>query len=594
MSVPLCRCRVLYIGSAVPTITKDGLQGIQQPLKEKYIGENGQELKGIDAWLSVWSNGILLEYVDGTKTVEHAFYPIQSLHYCAAVRYVQVNAFTLEAQGRFLPLDAPMAQHHANPNNPSHPPLFAAIFRRQTGVKVLECHGFICTSEHAANSLVRCCFHSYADTTYMRLNDKRDKNRSRSESPIESEQQASEMEPLQDEGPKEDQEWQDRAIDRKTWQWRQKSGEYDTSSMVSSLYVKKSPKKGKKTDTQSEVYEHENAVVPFTAQQRRGGSQTDVRVNGVNQEENYYTFSGGPPGATFVPPGPNQPQDQRTPSSARRGPRLAAYPPPFPPPHFMKGHPPPFFGPYPPPPPHFMPMPPPPGVRGGSMPPPPHMRFGFAPPPMFPGFYPPPPHFFHAQRPQSPVAGDGPIITEAIYDTYPRRHFEEPIYGPGSHYGTHGTHTPNPASHYGIHTVPNTPGQNAYRVNQNRGEHRAASPSQQYYEGYYDTYKSRQKKESDSDTSVDDSQFWEAYEAGAYKKPTKGDTLGRGRADKSPAPSRVHGVQASVDSTTPQRRNKDFTPSGNRRSRPISPPADYERNSVLIDGNAQVRQAAVF
>lgn len=26
---PLCKCRVLYIGSAVPTITKDGLQGIQ-------------------------------------------------------------------------------------------------------------------------------------------------------------------------------------------------------------------------------------------------------------------------------------------------------------------------------------------------------------------------------------------------------------------------------------------------------------------------------------------------------------------------------------------------------------------------------------
>ncbi|CAD5219343.1 unnamed protein product [Bursaphelenchus xylophilus] len=573
MSVPLCRCRVLYIGSAVPTITKDGLQGIQQPLKEKYIGENGAELKGIDAWLSVWSNGILLEYIDGSKTVEHAFHPIQSLHYCAAVRYVQVNAFTLGAEGRFLPLDAPMAQPHANPNNPSHPPIFAAIFRRQTGVKVLECHGFICTSERAANALVRSCFHSYADTTYMRLNDRRAKDRSRSESPLESEQQASEMEPLGDEQPKDDQEWQDRAIDRKTWQWRQqKGGEYDTSSMVSSLYVKRTPKKSKKLDTQSEVYEHETAVVPFTTQQRRAGSQTDVRVNGVQQEETYYTFSGGPPGATFVPPPPGgqpPPPAHPTPSSARRGPRMAAYPPPFPPPHFMKPHHlPPHMFPFPPPPPHFM-MPPP--HRPTSMPPP-HLRFGFAPPPppMFPGFFPPPPPHFYGQRPRSPVAGDGPIITEAIYDTYPRRHFEEPIYGP-----------PNGA----------VPGQNVYRG-------RAASPSQQYYEGYYDTYKSRQKKESDSDTSVDDSQFWEAYEAGAYKKPApKSETLTRRTGvDKSPAPSRVHGVQQSTDSATPigQRRNKEFTPQANRRTRPITPPADYERNSVLIESGTQVRQAAVF
>lgn len=84
-----------------------------------------------------------------------------------------------------------MAQPQANPNNPSHPPIFAAIFRRQTGVRVLECHSFICTSERAANSLVRCCFKSYVDTTYMRMNDKRAiRDRSRSESPLESEQQA--------------------------------------------------------------------------------------------------------------------------------------------------------------------------------------------------------------------------------------------------------------------------------------------------------------------------------------------------------------------------------------------------------------------
>lgn len=50
VAVPYCRCRVLYIGSAVPTITKDGLQGIQQPLRERYPVDEGADTKGIDSW----------------------------------------------------------------------------------------------------------------------------------------------------------------------------------------------------------------------------------------------------------------------------------------------------------------------------------------------------------------------------------------------------------------------------------------------------------------------------------------------------------------------------------------------------------------
>lgn len=83
MTVPLCRCRVLYIGSAVPLQSKDGLQGIQQPLRERYPINENTETKGIDSWLSVWSNGLLLEYIDGSKKTESAFFPIITLHYCA-------------------------------------------------------------------------------------------------------------------------------------------------------------------------------------------------------------------------------------------------------------------------------------------------------------------------------------------------------------------------------------------------------------------------------------------------------------------------------------------------------------------------------
>lgn len=166
-STPICRCRVLYLGSAVPHVTKDGLQGIQEPLRELYPEQGAHGARGIDSWLSVWSNGLLLENVDENHKKVTRFFPIDSLHYCAAVRYVLVpekSSVSSSTQPRFLPLDSPFARSP----NPNHPPLFAAILRRTTGIKVLECHAFICKREVAANALVRCCFHAYADSSYAK------------------------------------------------------------------------------------------------------------------------------------------------------------------------------------------------------------------------------------------------------------------------------------------------------------------------------------------------------------------------------------------------------------------------------------------
>lgn len=165
-STPICRCRVLYLGSSVPHITKDGLQGIQEPLRELYPEQGASGARGIDSWLSVWSNGLLLENVDENHKKVTRFFPIESLHYCAAVRYVMVpnSSPNMAAPPRFLPLDSPFARHP----NAQHPPLFAAILRRTTGIKVLECHAFICKREMAANALVKCCFHAYADASYAK------------------------------------------------------------------------------------------------------------------------------------------------------------------------------------------------------------------------------------------------------------------------------------------------------------------------------------------------------------------------------------------------------------------------------------------
>lgn len=296
---PLCRCRVIYLGSSVPHKTKNGLHGIQDPLKNLYPEERFQYKQqqdvssclgadqmdsatqisnsnkpqyntidishlssdlGIDSWLSVWSNGILLENVDEFGREIKRFFHIGSLHYCAAVRFFDtrtletsqapnqpqprsvINRIQAQVKNKkqdthkedttssqldqnnnnesnqndnhnsyrksfdsmdgahqenpdkpigasgdelqcsrskvtattqskstikFLPLDAPLFQCPGMLDT-KHPPVFSAILRRTSGIKVLECHSFICRRDAAANALVRCCTHAYADLVSTR------------------------------------------------------------------------------------------------------------------------------------------------------------------------------------------------------------------------------------------------------------------------------------------------------------------------------------------------------------------------------------------------------------------------------------------
>ncbi|CAB0032620.1 unnamed protein product [Trichogramma brassicae] len=168
-STPYCRCRVLYLGSAVPHASKEGLLGVQEPLRELYPEQGASGARGIDSWLSVWSNGLLLENVDENRKKVTRFFPIESLHYCAAVRHVRTAGAGGQQQDsqlatRFLPLDSPFTRSPSA----NHPPLFAAVLRRTSGIKVLECHAFICKRDMAANALVRCCFHAHADSRFAK------------------------------------------------------------------------------------------------------------------------------------------------------------------------------------------------------------------------------------------------------------------------------------------------------------------------------------------------------------------------------------------------------------------------------------------
>ncbi|XP_064612208.1 uncharacterized protein LOC135476196 [Liolophura sinensis] len=144
------RKRVLYIGSAVPLETSEGLDAIQLPLKERYPCHDEHNIQGIDAYLSVLSGGLQLEYIPDPETV--VWFPISSLTLCAAVRCIHiVNGATGEKLPKFVSLSNPAA---LGPNA-KKPAIFTAITRRTTGKKVLECHGFVCSSPEDALDLVQ-------------------------------------------------------------------------------------------------------------------------------------------------------------------------------------------------------------------------------------------------------------------------------------------------------------------------------------------------------------------------------------------------------------------------------------------------------
>ncbi|XP_025090883.1 uncharacterized protein LOC112562095 [Pomacea canaliculata] len=152
----LLRKRVLYIGSAVPLETADGLDGIQQPLRERYPVDDDNNIQGILSFISILPTGIQLQYVSDPSSI--LSFPIQSLTLCAAVRCVTtVNASTGEKVARFVSLSSPAA----GGSNSKRPAIFTAITRRTEGRKVLECHGFICASSKDALELVQST--AYAD-----------------------------------------------------------------------------------------------------------------------------------------------------------------------------------------------------------------------------------------------------------------------------------------------------------------------------------------------------------------------------------------------------------------------------------------------
>ncbi|CAF3300738.1 unnamed protein product [Rotaria socialis] len=161
-SQPLAKCSVLYLGTAISSPGQRGIDAIQEPLSRRYPVDGKEVVRGIEAWLSIYDNGLQLQFARDPSVV--LFYPIRSLVYCASIRFATRTQTGAEFPNgwRFVPLDSPAAARVENTRNP---PLFAVTFRRTRHLPVDECHSFVTKTRQAALALVQACFSAYQATT---------------------------------------------------------------------------------------------------------------------------------------------------------------------------------------------------------------------------------------------------------------------------------------------------------------------------------------------------------------------------------------------------------------------------------------------
>ena len=112
-------------------------------------------MKGIETWLSIYPTGIQMEHssLSDSYTISALFYyPIKSLVYCGALRYISDN---INNRFRtFEPLDSEIAQTEENNRNP---PLFVVFLKGidpTTKEKIIECSIFVIGKKTTAMRLV--------------------------------------------------------------------------------------------------------------------------------------------------------------------------------------------------------------------------------------------------------------------------------------------------------------------------------------------------------------------------------------------------------------------------------------------------------
>lgn len=152
---PIVQCGVLYIGTAVPSPGRRGLDSVQEPLSHRYPVDGTNTVQGIDSVLSIYDNGIQLTFIRHPHVV--IFFPLSSLIYCASLRYSIVESDQASnIDWRFVTLDS------AEQTSSKHPPLFCAVVQRTQILFGDECHCFLTKNPQDALTLVRIVSEVYA------------------------------------------------------------------------------------------------------------------------------------------------------------------------------------------------------------------------------------------------------------------------------------------------------------------------------------------------------------------------------------------------------------------------------------------------
>lgn len=149
--------KTVYIGRAAPQSTFDGLDSIQKPLCELYRKSKWDPKKLFDhmeSTLHVFRSGLLLKPCNPLD--KDVWFKIQDLESCSAVK--AYNDPSCRGRMLFVPSDS------ASASMSEHPSIFALIMKRSTGgIKITDCHAFICSSDRAALTLVKATAHAFSD-----------------------------------------------------------------------------------------------------------------------------------------------------------------------------------------------------------------------------------------------------------------------------------------------------------------------------------------------------------------------------------------------------------------------------------------------
>lgn len=201
------RHKVDYLGALPITSSKStNLSALQKPLKDLYFKWRALRNLGqtnLPGTLEINDTGLTVQYIrELHKGVQEIFNPFPTIAVWAAVKFVHRRDlvqgdphqgsrgggnFVLHRYA-FLPLisdpegnDKSRLYHELEGEHEvelaadsPHPPLFACVMRRAGGQKILECHGFVCSSSEDAIIIAANLYQALLETMKKQKSQKSD------------------------------------------------------------------------------------------------------------------------------------------------------------------------------------------------------------------------------------------------------------------------------------------------------------------------------------------------------------------------------------------------------------------------------------